>query len=195
MDMIERPGKGHLARYRKLLRGVQPPGCPWPAPPADPPASADEDEPCPVFVVGAHGGAGTSTVARLLNALDSGCAWPEPPYGVRVNVVLTARTSAAGLMAASRTLAGYCAHGYPEFAYLTGFVLVADAPGRLPKELNRRITILGSATMVYRLPWVHEWRLSEAAPDPLQAWPLAASMRTWVRWASASAVPASKEVA
>jgi hypothetical protein len=195
MDETNRPGNGYPARYRKLLREVRPPGCPWPEPPDRRPATADKDEPCPVFVVGTHGGAGTSTVARLLNALDSGCTWPEPPYGVRVNVVLTARTSAAGLMAASRTLAGYCALGYPEFAHLAGFVLVADAPGRLPKELNRRITILGSATMVYRLPWVREWRLSEVAADPLAAWPLAASMRTFVRYASASAMPALKGVA
>ncbi|HXL88818.1 MAG TPA: DUF6668 family protein [Streptosporangiaceae bacterium] len=195
MDKTEMPGTGHLAIYRKLLREVRQPGCPWPAPPAEPPASASDDEPCPVFVVGAHGGAGTSTVARLLNGLDSGCIWPGPPDGIRVNVVLTARTNAAGLMAASRTLAGYCAHGYPQSAHLAGFVLVADAPGRLPKELNRRITVLASATRVYRLPWVHEWRLSEVAPDPLAAWPLAASMRTWVRWASAGAVPALKGVA
>jgi hypothetical protein len=195
MNEKNRPGTGYLARYHKLLREVQPPDCPWPKPPSEPPASRDQDEPCPVFVVGTHGGAGTSTVARLLNALDSGCDWPEAPYGVRVNVVLTARTSATGLMAASRTLAGYCAHGYPEFAHLAGFVLVADAPGRLPKELNRRITILSSATMVYRLPWVREWRLSEVGPDPLAAWPLAMSMRTFVRYASASAVPALKGVA
>jgi hypothetical protein len=192
MDQTDRPGAGYLARYRKMLHEVRPPGCPWPEPPTERPAAADSDEPTPVFVVGTHGGAGTSTVARLLNALDSGCTWPEPPYGVRVNVVLTARTSAAGLMAASRTLAGYCARGYPEFAYLTGFVLVADAPSRLPKELNRRITILGSATMVYRLPWVREWRLNEVSPDPLATWPLAMSMRTFVRYASASAMPALK---
>lgn len=192
MDETNMPGRGHLAKYRKLLHEVRPPDCPWPEPPAEAPADASADEPCPVFVVGTHGGAGTSSVARLLNALDSGRAWPEPPYGVRINVVLTARTNAAGLRAASQALAGYCAHGYPEFARLGGFVLVADAPGRLPKELIRRIRILASATMVYRLPWVRDWRLSEVTPDPLAAWPLAASMRTFVRFASASAVPALK---
>jgi hypothetical protein len=192
MGEMNRPGRGQLARFRKLLREVRPPGCPSPEPPAGPPAGVGKDEPCPVFVTGTHGGAGTSTVARLLNALDSGTSWPEPPYGVRVNVVLTARTSAAGLRAASQTLAGYCARGYPEFAHLAGFVLVADAPGRLPKELIRRIAILASATMVYRLPWVREWRLSEVPADPLAAWPLAMSMRTFVRYASAGAVPALK---
>jgi hypothetical protein len=192
MDDTTSSGTAYLTRYRKLLREVQPPGCPWPEPPTHPPAIAADDEPSPVFVVGTHGGAGTSTVARLLNALDSGCHWPEPPYGVRASVILTARTNAAGLRAASQTLAGYHARGYPEFAYLTGFILVADAPGRLPKDLNRRIAILGSAAMIYRLPWVREWRLSDVAPDPLAAWPLAASMRTFVRFASASTVPALK---
>ncbi len=192
MNSTSKSSKGYLARCRALVREVQPPGCPWPTPPTHPPAVADDDEPSPVFVVGTHGGAGTSTVARLLNALDSGCHWPEPPYGVRVNVLLTARTNAAGLRAASQTLAGYHARGFPEFAHLAGFVLVADAPGRLPKDLTRRIAILGSAAMVYRLPWVRDWRFSDVAPDPLAAWPLAASMRTFVRFASASAVPALK---
>lgn len=188
MDVTNAPGTGYLARCRALLREVRPPGCSWP----EPPTEASADEPCPVFVVGTHGGAGTSTVASLLNALDSGCGWPEPPCGVRVNVILTARTNAAGLRAASRTLAGYRAHGYPESARLAGLVLVADAPGRVSKDLGRRITVLGSAVMVYRLPWVREWRRSEATPDPLAAWPLAASMRTFARFASASAVPELK---
>jgi hypothetical protein len=192
MDEMNTPGTGYLARYRKLLQQTHPQGCPWPEPPAGPPADAGRDEPCPVFVVGTHGGAGTSTVARLLNALDSGCGWPEPACGARVDVILAARTSAAGLRAASQALAGYCARGFPASAYLAGFVLVADAPGRLPKPLNRRIAILASATMVYRLPWVSEWRLSEVTPDPLAAWPLAASMRTFARYATASAVPAPK---
>lgn len=193
MYETSKPSARSLARYHKLLREVRPPGCRWP----DPPAGREEGtaEPGPVFVVGAHGGSGTTTVARLLNAADSGRAWPEPSYGTRVTVVVTARTSTAGLMAASRTLAGYCAHDDPESGRLAGFVLVADAPGRLPKELNRRISVLASATMVYRLPWVREWRLSEAAPDPLIAWPLAASMRTFVRYASASAMPVIKGVA
>jgi hypothetical protein len=192
MDSNSKQGTGYLARSRALVWEVQPPGCPWPEPPFEPPADASADEPCPVFVTGTHGGAGTSTVARLLNGLDSGTGWPEPASKVRCNVVLTARTNAAGLRAASQALAGYCAHGYPESAHLAGFVLVADAPGRLPKELIRRITILASATMVFRLPWVREWRLSEVTPDPLAAWPLAMTMRTFVRYASASAMPALK---
>jgi hypothetical protein len=192
MDRNDSPSMRALARVQALVREVQPPGCPWPEPPFEPPADASADEPCPVFVTGTHGGAGTSTVARLLNALDSGTNWPQPDCKVRCNVVLTARTNAAGLRAASQMLAGYCAHGYPESAHLAGFVLVADAPGRLPKELNRRIMILSSATMVFRLPWVAEWRLSEVAPDPLAAWPLATSMRAFVRYASASAVPAPR---
>jgi hypothetical protein len=93
-------------------------------------------------------------------------------------------------MAASQALAGYCAKGHPEGIYLEGFVLVADAPGRLPKPLAQRITILASATMVYRLPWVRAWRLNEITTDPKIAGRLAAGLRRFVEQAALRGTPA-----
>jgi hypothetical protein len=119
--------------------------------------------PADVGIYGVHGGAGTTTVARLLNAEDLGREWPGPRDPR--HLFLTARTNAHGLTAASQALAGYCSKPHPDGPYLAGFILVADAPGRLPKPLKRRITILASATNVYRLPWVPAWRLSDTAYD------------------------------
>ena len=142
-------------------------------------------------IVGAHGGAGTTTVARLLGAADAGRSWPDSSgQDLPPRVLLTARTSASGLVAASRTLAGYCATDHPEGPFLAGFVLVPDAPGRLPKDLNRRIAILASATMAYRLPWVRSWRLCEIPPDQEMAARLAPGLLQFAERAALAAVPA-----
>ena len=144
-----------------------------------------------IAIVGTQGGAGTSTVARLLNAIDAGRAWPNPcGQSDAPTVVLTARTNASGLAATSRALAGYCATDHPEGPFLAGFVLVPDAPGRLPKNLNRRIAILASATMVYRLPWVRQWRLCEIPPDQEMAARLAPGLLQFAERAALAAVPA-----
>jgi hypothetical protein len=142
-------------------------------------------------IVGAHGGAGTTTVARLLGAADAGRTWPDPDQSdLPLRVFLAARTSAAELMAASQALAGYCAADHPEGPFLDGFVLVPDAPGHLPKDLNRRIAILASATMVYRLPWVRSWRLCEIPPDQEMAARLAPGLLQFAERAALAAVPA-----
>jgi hypothetical protein len=112
-------------------------------------------------VTGAHGGAGASTLARLLNAVDMGPVWPNPGRCVPWYVLVAARTNAAGLDAASRMLASYRGRRYPQGCLLLGFVLMADAPGRLPKPISRSITILSSAMPVTRVPWVGSWRLGE----------------------------------
>jgi hypothetical protein len=153
----------------------------------------DSDGPSPVSVVGVHGGAGTSTVARLLHAADAGRHWPTPAdEGFPLRVILTARTNAAGLMAASQALAGYCANAHPG-TYLAGFVLVPDTPGHLPRPLARRITILSSATMVYRLPWVREWRLSEVTPGPQAAPRIAEGLRRFAERAALATTPVLHE--
>jgi hypothetical protein len=155
-----------------------------------PKAPADSGQPgraLPVSVSGAHGGAGTSTVARLMAAADLGQRWPAPGDGCPPRVIAVARTNAAGLMAVSQVLARYHGGGCPEGTLLAGVVLVADAPGRLPRALTRRIAVLSSAVPVHRLPWVPAWRVSEVAPDPAEASRLAAGLqrfaeRTALAW-------------
>jgi hypothetical protein len=180
----------YLARRLTGLSETKHPERHWTPAPVAPIDFRDPDRLVPLSVVGTHGGAGTSTVARLLTAADLGRHWPDPGDGSPPRVLLVARTHAAGLMAASQALAGYCAKRHPEGIYLVGSVLVADAPGRLPKLLAQRITILGSATMVYRLPWVHIWRLNEITPDPRLAGRLAAGLRRFVEQAALTGTPA-----
>jgi len=141
-------------------------------------------------IVGTHGGAGTTTVARLLGAADAGRTWPDPDQrNLPLRVLLAARTNASGLVAASRALAGCCATDHPEGPFLAGFVLAPDAPGRLPKDLNRRIAILASATMLYQLPWVRSWRLCEIPPDQEMVARLAPGLLRFAERAALAAVP------
>ena len=42
---------------------------------------------------------------------------------------------------------------------LLAVVLVADAPGRLPLGLLRRIRVIRSVVHVHRVPWIPAWRL------------------------------------
>jgi hypothetical protein len=82
-------------------------------------------------------------------------------------------------------LARYQADGYPKGTYLAGFVLIADAPGRLPGLLSRRVARLAPATMVYRVPWVKTWRLYGTAVD--QA--MAVGLRLFAERAAMTATP------
>lgn len=118
-----------------------------------------------LWVVGAHGGAGESSLA----ALDSDWAaadhaWPLSPNGA-THVVLTARTSATGLRAAQNA-ATHWAAGLDAEVRLVGLVLIADAPGRLPRALREYAQVVaGGVPRTWHLPWIERWRLGEP-PDP-----------------------------
>ncbi|MFJ9393546.1 DUF6668 family protein [Streptomyces californicus] len=106
----------------------------------------------------AHGGAGASTLAQLFGGHDSGLAWPDVAAGRPGGVLLVARTHASGLQAVSRVLNAARQKEIPPGVALSAVVLVADAPGRLPRELGRRIKVIGSVVDVHRVPWVPSWR-------------------------------------
>ncbi|MFD7300715.1 DUF6668 family protein [Streptomyces pharetrae] len=114
--------------------------------------------------VGAHGGSGVSTLAAVYGGQDCGRDWPGPadPPGV----LLVGRTHAAGLDAAARALADLRDGGAPRGLGLEGVVLVADAPGRLPRPLARRVGEMETAVGVYRVPWVSAWRLGDLGGGP-----------------------------
>ncbi|WP_030322005.1 DUF6668 family protein [Streptomyces sp. NRRL B-3229] len=114
--------------------------------------------------VGTHGGAGVSTLATVYGGHDSGRAWPGP--GAPTSVLLVARTHAAGLLAAHRALEGFRHGEHPPGLDLDAVVLVADAPGRLPRPLAGRIKEMESAVDVYRVPWVSDWRLGDLSGKP-----------------------------
>lgn len=122
--------------------------------------------------VSAHGGAGASTLARTLGGADVGRRWPDPADGEPGEVLLVARTHHAGMRAASQALNALRKGEHPAGVRLVAVVLVADAPGRLPRPLGRQVRVLRSAATVHRVPWVPRWRLGEESdqlPRPVRA--------------------------
>ncbi|WP_405465972.1 hypothetical protein OG783_22830 [Streptomyces jietaisiensis] len=97
-------------------------------------------------------------MVEVLGGTDVGARWPDPSRGEPRRVLLVARTSARGLGAASRALGTLHDGRAPQEIDLLAVVLVADAPGRLPLGLLRRIRVLRSAALVLRMPWIPAWR-------------------------------------
>lgn len=108
-----------------------------------------------IAAVGCHGGAGTSTLAALLDHVaDSGSLWPthtgQPPF-----VVLVARDSIAGLDAASRAARQFHTGNAPDHIQLLGLVLVAARRGK-PGEATRRkrdTVVAGMFERVWSIGW------------------------------------------
>jgi hypothetical protein len=113
--------------------------------------------------VAAHGGAGTTSLAMVLGGTDVGCRWPDPAENEPAQVLLVARTHAAGMRAASRALNAMREGRHPPGMTLVALVLVADAPGRLPLSLYSRVRVLRSVAPVCRIPWIPEWRSGKRA--------------------------------
>ncbi len=124
--------------------------------------------------VGAHGGSGASTLAALVPGSTSvGLAWPRAAdaSGPPVTVVLVARSDANGLLAAQRAVVEW-ASGSVDGVRLLALVVVADAPGRLPRPLRQlRRLVGGGAPQCWELPWVEEWR--RGSPPVLEDAPAA----------------------
>jgi hypothetical protein len=121
--------------------------------------------------VGTHGGAGVSTLAAVYGGHDSGRAWPGA--GAPPSVLLVARTHAAGLDTVAGAVEVFRRGQAPPELDLDAVVLVADAPGRLPRPLAQRVRALESVIDVYRVPWVPAWRLGELGRPPRETQALA----------------------
>ena len=135
--------------------------------------------PAPVgylYVAGVHGGAGETTVATWAAARATAGRWPvgatwsttgQPsPDGSVVDVVLVARTHAAGLTAARTALTHWATGALPP-ARLHGLVLIPDAPGRLRKPLLELAHVVaGGAPRAWLLPWLDHLRLLTAPTPP-----------------------------
>ncbi|MFD5801828.1 DUF6668 family protein [Streptomyces sp. NPDC127020] len=114
--------------------------------------------------IGVHGGAGVTTLAGVFGGQDCGQGWPGP--GDPSSVLLVARTHAAGLTAVGRAVEEFRLGRAPTGVGLDSVVLVADAPGRLPRPLAQRVRLLESAVDVHRVPWVPAWRLDGTHEGP-----------------------------
>ncbi|MFE2304074.1 hypothetical protein ACFXAW_38455 [Streptomyces sp. NPDC059445] len=124
--------------------------------------------------IATHGGAGSSTLATVFGGHDAGRDWPRPDRGEPASVLLVGRTHAAGLDAVSHTLDIFRRGDAPPGLELDAIVLVADAPGRLPRQLAQRIKVINSVVDVYRVPWMPAWRTGDlTGPLPREAASLA----------------------
>ena len=115
-----------------------------------------------LWVVGVHGGAGESTLAALDPTWAAGDhGWPQLPSGDRARVVLVARSSMYGLQRA-QLAATQWASGLVPHIELLGLVVVADAPGRLPRPLRDFLQVIqGGVPRTWQVPWVDAWRFGE----------------------------------
>ncbi|MGY2087916.1 MULTISPECIES: hypothetical protein [Nocardia] len=112
----------------------------------------------PLFaVLGAHGGAGTSTLARWwAPAADTGLAWPASPRTTQL-VIVAARLCIPGLTAAADRLREWHAGLAPDGVQVIGLVLTAARPGRAPVVVRRYCSVVAELVEhVYQIAWQDE---------------------------------------
>ncbi len=169
-DLVTDPGPdARLALLRPTGPSAPQPGVPAPEH-VDRLPTRTRLQPAGLWCLGAHGGAGETTLAALSPgwaAADH--AWPQVPTAAGpAPVVLVARSSAHGLLAAQRATTQWAAGLAPDVDLL-GLVVVADAPGRLPRPLRELAHVVGGGVArTWHLPWVEPWRLGEPV-DPATA--------------------------
>lgn len=129
---------------------------------ADQLPSYEQAQRADLWWLGVHGGAGESSLADLVpewRAADHG--WPRQPGLTPARVVLTARSNMCGLRAAQSAATQWAAGLVPHVEVL-GLVIVADAPGRLPRPLREFAQLVsGGLPRVWNVPWIESWRLEE----------------------------------
>ena len=120
-----------------------------------------------LWVTGAHGGAGESRTADLLNGahITDHC-WPVLQDGSKPQVLLVCRADIRGLTAAQSALTQWASGAAPAVDLL-GLAILADAPGKTPKALRDFSAIVGGgAPRFWTLPWVEAWRHGDSTTAP-----------------------------
>lgn len=120
-----------------------------------------------VWLVAAHGGAGATFLAHSLAPFgDAGQQWPvkdKYPW-----CVIVARATRAGLEAA-HDLALQDQSNKSGGCRVLGIILVADAPGKTPKSIEQRISVLEKTVpTIWRVSYFEDWR--EATLEELPEW-------------------------
>ena len=138
----------------------------------DRPIPLPDRSPSPMlWLLGAHGGAGVSTLAHVLApAGDCGDRWPggygkQSPY-----VAIVARETVSGLVKAGELLRQHTAgHGGP--STIIGLITVADRPGRkLPKQIQQtRDVVTALVGRDWRIGWIEQYPLARD-PSGLAVW-------------------------
>ncbi|WP_156052437.1 hypothetical protein [Nocardia carnea] len=131
-----------------------------------------------LWLVGAHGGAGVTVLARSLSfAGDAARRWPgliglgrglDSPF-----VVVVGRTHMSGLAAVHQALLSHAHRATPAGVRVLGVLIVADSDRPLSKSAaTRRDTVEALAcdlgAQPFRLGWIEPWRSLE--PHELPAW-------------------------
>lgn len=118
-----------------------------------------------LWITGAHGGAGESRIAELLDgARPTDHCWPVLHDRSKPRVLLVCRADIRGLTAARSALTQWASGAAPE-ADLLGLAVLADAPGKTPKALRDFAAIVGGgAPRLWTLPWVEAWRHGDTRP-------------------------------
>lgn len=150
-----------------------------------------------LWVVGAHGGSGESTLAELDESWKAaGHAWPELANGAPVACVVVARTNVRSLLSARTALTQWAASAAGESVRLLGLVLVADAPGKAPVPIRDLAKVVGGgAPRVWHVPWVEAWRLGDPVTErtPRAVSKLVSQLRSLAATATAGADTPFKE--
>ena len=120
-----------------------------------------------VWITGVHGGAGESRIADILDgARVTDHCWPVLLDGATPRVLLVCRADMRGLTAARSALIQWASGAAPDVDLL-GLAVLADAPGKTPKELRGFTSIVGGgAPRLWNLPWVESWRLGHSTAAP-----------------------------
>ncbi|QHN28975.1 DUF6668 family protein [Gordonia pseudamarae] len=124
----------------------------------------------PLFaLLGAHGGSGAGTLARVwAPAVDTNGQWPANPHTTQ-RVLIVAREHMAGVAAAADLLRAADAGHLPPGVRVHGLVLVAAHPGKPEKSVRRYAdTVSELAPHTYRVPWCSAFL--SLLPSQLPSW-------------------------
>jgi hypothetical protein len=133
------------------------------------PVSAPQSARTAWWWTGCHGGAGvTSLLAVTGSGRDAQRHWPVLPSGAGpARVVLVARTHDSGLRAAQAAARQWASGSLPPQIELLGLVLIADAPGRLPRPLRDLARLVaGGVPRTWEVEWHEQLRFG---PQPFPA--------------------------
>ncbi|MFC9999622.1 hypothetical protein [Nocardia sp. NPDC127526] len=122
-----------------------------------------------VWLLGAHGGAGVSTLAQVLApAGDCARSWPAVLEDESPFVVVVAKETIEGLTRAHDLLRQWHCGMAGKRAHLLGLITVAHSPGKIPPVVDRYLQVIEvAAPAVWRVGWRSDWPTTRIADLPV----------------------------
>lgn len=109
--------------------------------------------------IGTHGGSGASTLASVFGLPRVTRTWPISMDGPTY-VFLVCRSNVKGLQSAQLAAREWASGSVPGVVVL-GLIVIADAPGRLPKELRAFAQQIGGGVpRIWHVGWYDQLRTS-----------------------------------